>query len=73
MACVHTEEPELVITDIRMPESSGLALMEWLHQEYPRTVVIVVSAFHEFEYAISAMRCGALDYLRPESEIQAVP
>lgn len=63
MACVRAEEPELVITDIRMPESSGLALMEWLHREYPRTVVIVVSAFHEFEYAISAMRCGALDYL----------
>lgn len=63
MDCVRAEAPELVITDIRMPESDGLALMEWIHSEYPQTVVIVISAFNEFEYAISAMRCGALDYL----------
>lgn len=63
MACMQEEAPELVITDIRMPESDGLELMGWLHREYPQTVVIVISAFSEFEYAISAMRCGALDYL----------
>lgn len=63
MACVQAERPELVITDIRMPENDGMVLMEWLHTEYPGTVVIVISAFNEFEYAVSAMRCGALDYL----------
>lgn len=63
IACMEKEHPELVLTDIQMPQQDGTALMAWLHSHAPQTQVIVVSAFHEFEYALSAMRCGALDYL----------
>ena len=55
--------PDLIITDIRMPQHDGLELMQWLHQHQPQAQVIVISAYNEFEYAISAMRLGALDYL----------
>ena len=46
-----------------MPQHDGLELMQWLHQNQPQAQVIVISAYNEFEYAISAMRLGALDYL----------
>ena len=55
--------PQIIITDIRMPQHDGLELMQWLHQNQPQAQVIVISAYNEFEYAISAMRLGALDYL----------
>lgn len=61
--CMEKEQPELVLTDIQMPQQDGTALMTWLHDHAPQTQVVVISAFREFEYALSAMRCGALDYL----------
>lgn len=55
--------PNLVITDIRMPGHDGLELMDWLHEHCPETVVIVISAYNDFNYAVAALRSGALDYL----------
>lgn len=63
MTCVQRVNPEIILTDIRMPQHNGLELMQWLHQNHPQTQVIVISAYSEFEYAISAMRSGAIDYL----------
>ena len=62
-ACICRSTPELVFTDIRMPQHDGLELMQWIHEAHPQTQIIVISAYNEFEYAITAMRMGALDYL----------
>src|SRR5581483_5546141 len=56
-------EPDIVITDIRMPEMDGLELMARLTRALPGTQVMVVSAFHEFAYAQRAMEYGAVGYL----------
>lgn len=63
ITCLRCNDPQLVITDIRMPQHDGLELMQWLRHNRPKTQVIVISAYNEFEYAIQAMRLGALDYL----------
>lgn len=63
ITCLRRSRPQIIITDIRMPQHDGLELMQWLHQNQPQAQVIVISAYNEFEYAISAMRLGALDYL----------
>lgn len=70
-ACICRSTPELVFTDIRMPQHDGLELMQWIHEAHPQTQIIVISAYNEFEYAITAMRMGALDYLlKPIQPIQ---
>lgn len=56
-------ELSIVITDIRMPESSGLELLETLQQHYPKTKVILLSGYSEFHYAKKALQLGAVDYL----------
>ncbi|NTV35425.1 MAG: response regulator [Anaerolineaceae bacterium] len=56
-------KPEIVITDIRMPEMDGLALIEKLSQILPEIRVIVVSGFGEFAYAQKAIQYGAVGYL----------
>ncbi|MBB6636916.1 response regulator [Cohnella thailandensis] len=58
---VRKEMPDLVITDIRMPKMNGLDLLSAL-KEYPVRVVIL-SGYGYFEYAQTAVKFGAFDYL----------
>jgi two-component system response regulator YesN len=53
----------IVITDIRMPEKSGLELLQTLRQRKPDIKVILLSGYSEFEYAKVALKNGATDYL----------
>ena len=53
----------IVVTDIRMPETSGLQLLTTLQRHYPETKVIMLSGFSEFDYAVKALQHGAADYL----------
>lgn len=60
------ECPDLVFTDIRMPEISGLDLMKITKEKGLDIEFIIVSGFSEFAYAQEALRYGALDYyLKP--------
>lgn len=61
--CVRAHQPDLVLTDIRMAGLDGLSLLERIHSEYPRTRVILISGFSDFDYARQALRLGAMDYL----------
>jgi two-component system response regulator PilR (NtrC family) len=54
---------DLVLSDIRMPEMDGLALLDALQQVAPQTPVIMMTAFGTVESAVAAMRAGAYDYL----------
>jgi response regulator RpfG family c-di-GMP phosphodiesterase len=53
----------LVLSDITMPGASGLDLCRHIQQNCPRTVVVMISAMTDIEYAIDAMRQGAFDYI----------
>lgn len=55
--------PDLVITDIRMPEMDGLEMLTVMHKEKIKTRAIVLSAYSEFEYARKAMGMGVTEYL----------
>ena len=63
MALIAKNKPDLVITDIRMPEMDGLELIAWIGQYYPRMVTAVISAYNDFHYVREALRLGAVDYL----------
>lgn len=57
------ENPDLVMTDIRMPGLSGLELIEKTKEISPQTVFIILSGYQEFEYARTAMQYGVRHYL----------
>ena len=57
------EFPDLVITDIRMPIIDGLKLLEEIRKLDPNAAVMIASAYSDFNYAKSALKYGAVDYL----------
>jgi two-component system response regulator YesN len=56
-------QPDLVLTDIKMPKMDGLELITRLHLEMPLVKSIIISGYQDFEYARTALRFGAADYL----------
>jgi len=56
-------EFDLVVTDIRMPDGSGMEVMRSARQSSPGAAVILLTAFGSVPDAVRAMRDGALDYL----------
>ncbi|CAI6080999.1 Regulator of RpoS [Paenibacillus sp. JJ-100] len=63
MRMVKELQPHLVITDMRMPGSDGVALMQTLNKDFPEIKVVVVSGYDDFNYAKHALRYRAADYL----------
>jgi DNA-binding NtrC family response regulator len=53
----------LVLTDISMPNMTGLEILEVIKQEYPRLPVIVLTSSTDIDIVVSAMKHGAYDYL----------
>ena len=56
-------QPEIVVTDIRMPKCSGLELAEWIRARTTRTQIIILSSYDEFPYARQALHLHCVDYL----------
>ena len=56
-------QPDLLITDIKMPFMDGLALIELVRKELPRTKIVIISGYDDFSYAQQAIRMGVDQYL----------
>ena len=56
-------EPDVVVTDIRMPYMDGLTLTEKIRQRYPSTKVVIFSGFDDFEYAQRAIQLNVTEYI----------
>ena len=69
LALIHERKPDILFTDIRMPNMDGLTMLAAVHSEFPRTQVCVLTAFRDFDYAQRAMHLGACRYLLKPSKM----
>ncbi|MEH7333048.1 response regulator [Neobacillus drentensis] len=60
---MQKQKVHILITDIRMPEITGLELLKMAKAQNYYPVIIVISAYSEFEYAQEALRLGVINYL----------
>ncbi len=60
---IKSREFDLVITDLRLPDASGLDIVAASKAAAPETQVILMTSFSSVESAIEALRCGANDYI----------
>jgi YesN/AraC family two-component response regulator len=56
-------QPDLLITDIKMPFMNGLSLIDLVRKELPRTKIVIISGYDDFSYAQQAIRMGVEQYL----------
>lgn len=65
MQKIFLNEPmiDLVMCDIEMPQTNGLALLSWIRANYPQTGCVFVTNYSVFQYAQEAIRLGCLDYI----------
>ncbi|MCF6217506.1 MAG: nitrogen regulation protein NR(I) [Gammaproteobacteria bacterium] len=63
MASLEQSQPDVLITDIRMPGMDGLSLLDKINSHYPELPVIVITAHSDLDSAVSAYKGGAFEYL----------
>jgi DNA-binding NtrC family response regulator len=63
LAALRRQPVDLVLTDLKMPDLSGIALLEQILREQPAACVVLMTAHGTIDSAVEAMRKGAFDYL----------
>ncbi len=63
LAAIDSQEPAVVVTDIRMPGMDGLELLDRINRQHPQLPVIIMTAHSDLDSAVSAYKGGAFEYL----------
>ncbi|NOU25950.1 MAG: nitrogen regulation protein NR(I), partial [Methylotenera sp.] len=70
---LERDQPQVVVSDIRMPNGSGLDFLSEIKQKYPDIPVIIMTAYSDLESAVAAFQGGAFEYLaKPFDVDQAI-
>jgi two-component system response regulator HydG len=72
LSSLSDNAPGLIISDLKMPNMDGMALLEQLRARSIEVPVIVATAFGEVSTAVAAMRAGAEDYLTKPLDFDAL-
>jgi two-component system response regulator PilR (NtrC family) len=70
MSLLSSKEYQLCLTDMRLPDGDGLAVLEHVAQHCPSTPVAVITAHGSAENAVAALKAGAFDYLAKPVSLQ---
>ncbi|MBF0818618.1 response regulator transcription factor [Streptococcus acidominimus] len=57
------EQAAILLTDINMPRMNGIRLAQLVREHYPETHIVFLTGYDDFDYALSAVKLGADDYL----------
>ena len=67
---IRSLRPDIVLTDIRMPNMDGLTMLAAIRSEFPEIQMSVLTAYRDFEYARQAITLGVCRYLLKPSDLE---
>lgn len=60
---IDNEEFDLILTDIKLPQMSGMKILKYVKEKYPAMPVVMITAYGTIKQAIEALKMGAMDYI----------
>jgi len=72
LAELDNDQPDVIISDIRMQKMDGILLLEKLKQRVPDVPVIIMTAYSDLDRAVSAFREGAFEYLSKPFDVEEI-
>ncbi len=72
---LKTNDIDILLSDIEMPGENGLSLCRWVYENYPATIIILLTSHASFTYAKESIKFGCFDYIiqpAPYHEIEEV-
>jgi two-component system nitrogen regulation response regulator GlnG len=72
LAELDNDQPDVIISDIRMQKMDGISLLEKLKQQVPDIPVIIMTAYSDLDRAVSAFREGAFEYLSKPFDVEEI-
>lgn len=61
--CLASQEFDFCLTDMRLPDGSGMEILEHIRENYPMTPAAMITAFGNMEAAVEALKAGAFDFV----------
>lgn len=65
-------QPDIVVTDIKMPEADGITVAKYFHENYSNTKVILLTAYADFSYAKQAISYNVVEYVSKTGDFDDV-
>ena len=62
-ALLRQEKFQLCLTDMNLPDGSGITLVQTIQREYPNLPVAVITAYGSMEAAVASLKAGAFDFV----------
>ena len=72
LIALEKDQPDVIISDIRMQKMDGISLLEKLKQRVPDIPVIIMTAYSDLDRAVSAFREGAFEYLSKPFDVDEI-
>lgn len=66
---IRKDKPDMVLSDIRMPQMDGIELMQYLHRHYPEIRIVILSGYNDFEYLQMSIRSEVMEYLLKPTDV----
>ena len=70
LQALGVSQPQVLVSDIRMPGESGLVLLDKVKERYPQIPIIIMTAYSDLDSAVAAFQGGAFEYLPKPFDIE---
>jgi two-component system response regulator RegA len=68
----HSVKPEYAVVELRLEDGSGIELVQWLREVYPKVRAVILTGYGNIATAVAAVKAGAVDYLAKPADADDV-